>query len=182
MYGQLSRNVATAQALTNPSRYQSDMNSILGAYQLPKWNGFTTSNGLPILPGQGVFQFATGSYNIAQNAQQQLQSLDQQRQKLQQERDQALSSLQSATTSSDVQKYTAVVQALNAGIAEVSQAEAELRNRTSYQTQQLQAGQQIYERAAQQAVQASDYQVIDSGLSGLPMGSFRQPLFWNQQP
>src|SRR3974390_909078 len=26
MYGQLSRNVATAQALTNPSRYQSDMN------------------------------------------------------------------------------------------------------------------------------------------------------------
>src|ERR1700740_2930050 len=83
MYGQLSRNVATAEVLMNPQRYQADMNSILAAYQLPKWNGFTASNGLPVLPGQGMFQFSTGSYNIANNAQQQMQTLDQQRQKLQ---------------------------------------------------------------------------------------------------
>ena len=70
MYGQLSRNVATAEALMNPQRYQADMNSILAAYQLPNWNGFTTANGLPVLPGQGMFQFSTGSYNIANNAQQ----------------------------------------------------------------------------------------------------------------
>ena len=70
MYGQLSRNVATAEALMNPQRYQADMNSILAAYQLPRWNGFTASNGLPVLPGQGMFQFSTGSYNIANNAQQ----------------------------------------------------------------------------------------------------------------
>ncbi len=182
MYGQLSRNVATAEALMNPQRYQADMNSILAAYQLPSWNGFTTANGLPVLPGQGMFQFSTGSYNIANNAQQELQTLDQQRQRLQQQRDAALSSLQSATTASDVQKYTAVVQALNAGIAEVAQAEQELNHRTAYQTQQLQAGQQIYQTSATQAVQASDYKTIDLGLNGLPMGSFRQPVYWGAKP
>ena len=182
MYGQLSRNVATAEALMNPQRYQADMNSILAAYQLPSWNGFTTANGLPVLPGQGMFQFSTGSYNIANNAQQELQTLDQQRQRLQQQRDASLSSLQSATTASDVQKYTAVVQALNAGIAEVAQAEQELNHRTAYQTQQLQAGQQIYQTSATQAVQASDYKTIDLGLNGLPMGSFRQPVYWGAKP
>ena len=182
MYGQLSRNVATAETLMNPQRYQADMNSILAGYQLPSWNGFTTANGLPVLPGQGMFQFSTGSYNIANNAQQELQTLDQQRQRLQQQRDAALSSLQSATTASDVQKYTAVVQALNAGIAEVAQAEQELNHRTVYQTQQLQAGQQIYQTSATQAVQASDYKTIDLGLNGLPMGSFRQPVYWGAKP
>src|ERR1700732_1529289 len=49
MYGQLSRNVATAEALMNPQRYQADMNSILAAYQLPSWNGFTTADGLRVL-------------------------------------------------------------------------------------------------------------------------------------
>ncbi len=178
MYGQLSRDYVSAQALLNPQRYQNDMNYILGSYRLPKWNGFTTSNGLPVLPGQGLFQFQTGSWNIANNAQQQLETLDQQRQKLQQQRDQALSSLQSATTASDVQKYHAVVDALNGAIAEVSQAEQELFHRTALQTQQLQAGQQIYNTSQAQQRQASDYQTIDAGLNGLPLGSFRQPVLW----
>jgi flagellar biosynthesis chaperone FliJ len=67
-----------------------------------------------------MFQFSTGSYNIANNAQQQMQTLDQQRQKLQQQRDAALISLQSATTASDVQKYHAVIDSLNGAIAEVT--------------------------------------------------------------
>src|ERR1700758_1874728 len=46
MYGQLSRNIVAAQALLNPQRYQSDMNSILSAYQLPNWKGYTTASGL----------------------------------------------------------------------------------------------------------------------------------------
>ena len=87
MYGQLSRNVVTAEALMNPQRYQSRHEFDPGSYQLPKWNGFTASNGLPVFQGKGCFQFSTGSYNIANNAQQQLQTLDQQRQKLQQQRD-----------------------------------------------------------------------------------------------
>lgn len=178
VYGKLSQNVATAELLLNPQRYQYDMNAILGSYQLPRWNGFTASNGLPVLPGQGMFQFETGSWNLANNAQQQMQALDQQRQKLQQQRDAALSSLQGATTASDVQKYTAVVQALNASIAEVSQAEQELTHRTALQNQQLDAGQQIYMASQAQRTLANDYQTIDAGLNGLPVGNFRQPVFW----
>jgi hypothetical protein len=181
IYGQLSRAVATAQMLTNPQRYQNDLNSILSTYQLPNWKGYTTTSGLPVLPGQGMFQFSTGSWNIANNAQQQLQSLDQQRQKLQQQRDQALSSLQAATTTSDVQKYHAVVDAINGAIAEVSQAEQELYHRTALQNQQLQAGHQVYEasQAEQRAVAA--YKAIDLDLSALPINDFHQITRWGQQ-
>jgi hypothetical protein len=154
MYGQLSRDYVTAQALLNPQRYQRDMNYILSSYQLPQWNGFTTTNGLPVAPAQGLFQFPTASWNIANNAEQELKTLDDQRQRLQQQRDQALSSLQSATTASDVQKYHAVVNALNGAIAEVSHAEQELYHRTSYQNQQLQAGQQIYNASQAELQQA----------------------------
>ena len=176
MYGQLSRNVATAEALMNPQRYQADMNSILAAYQLPSWNGFTTASGLPVLPGQGMFQFSTGSYNIANNAQQELQTLDQQRQRLQQQRDAALISLQGATTASDVQKYHAVVDSLNGAIAEVSHAEQELYHRTAFQNQQLQAGQQIYNASQAQRQAAATYQAIDSELSRLPANSFHRTV------
>src|SRR6516164_4175543 len=100
LYGRLTRDYVTAQALLNPQRYQRDMNYILSSYQLPQWNGFTTTNGLPVAPAQGLFQFPTASWNIANNAEQELKTLDDQRQRLQQQRDQALSSLQSATTSS----------------------------------------------------------------------------------
>jgi len=144
VYGQLSREYVTAQALLNPQRYQADMNYIWRSYQLPQWNGFTTGNGLPVAPAQGLFQFPTASWNVATNAQQELKALDDQRQRLQQQRDRALSSLQGATTQSDVQKHHAVVTALNGAIAEVSHAEQELYHRTGYQNQQLAAGQQIY--------------------------------------
>jgi hypothetical protein len=176
IYGQLSRAVTTAQVLTNPQRYQNDLNSILSAYELPNWKGYTTASGLPVLPGQGMFQFSTGSWNIANNAQQQLQSLDQQRQKLQQQRDQALSSLQAATTTSDVQKYHAVVDALNGAIAEVSQAEQELYHRTALQNQQLQAGHQIYTASQTQQQAAAAYKAADSELSSVPSGSFHQTV------
>ena len=178
IYGQLSQDVAKAQLLLNPSRYQYDMNSILASYQLPKWNGFTTSTGLPVLPGQGLFQFQTGSWNLANNAQQQFQTLDQQRQKLQQQRDQALSSLQSATDASQVQKYQSVVQALNAAIAEVSQAEQELTHRTVLQQSQLQAGQQIFQSSQVQMQHMTDLQTIDLGLGQLPSNNFRQSVVW----
>ena len=181
LYGQLSRNVVTAQALLNPQRYQSDMNSILSAYQLPNWKGYTTASGLPVLPAQGMFQFSTASWNIATNAQQQFQTLDQQRQKLQQQRDQALSSLQAATTASEVQKYHAVVDALNGAIAELSQAEQELYHRTALRNQQLQAGHQVYQASQAEQRAAAAYQGIDSDLSALPINDFHQTTRWGQQ-
>jgi hypothetical protein len=180
IYGQLSRNVLTAQALLNPQRYQSDMNSILSAYQLPNWKGYTTASGLPVLPGQGMFQFSTGSWNIATNAEQQLQALDQQRQKLQQQRDQALSSLQAASTASDVQKYHAVVDALNGAIAEVSQAEQELYHRTQLQHQQLQAGQNIYNASQAQRQRAADLLSLDADVMSLPVSGVHRTINWGQ--
>src|SRR5215471_6966940 len=50
MYGQLTRDYQQAQAFLNPQRYQRDMNSILGSYQLPQWNGYMASNGGQVLP------------------------------------------------------------------------------------------------------------------------------------
>jgi hypothetical protein len=136
IYGQLSRDYVSAQALLNPQRYRNDMNYILSAYQLPQWNGFTSLNGLRVLPAQGLFQFPTGAWNVANKSLEQLKVLDQQHQKLQQQRDQALSSLEAATTASEVQKYHALLDSLNAAIAEVSQGEQELYHRTALQNQQ----------------------------------------------
>ena len=178
MYGQLSRDYVSAQALLNPQRYQRDMNSILSNYQLPQWNGYTAANGLPVLPAQGLFQFPTASWNVANNAQQELKTLDDQRQRLQQQRDQALSSLQSATTASDVQKYHAVVTGLNGAIAEVAHAEQELYHRTGYQNQQLQAGQQIYNASQAERRFGLDYHDVDAGLNWLPTGDMNRPVLW----
>src|SRR6516164_1085056 len=178
LYGQLSRDYQQAKALLNPQGYQRNMNSILSSYQLPQWNGFTSASGLQVPPTQGVFQFPTASWNVANNAQQQLQTLDQQRQKLQQQRDQALSSLQSATTASDVQKYHAVVTALNGAIAEVSHAEQELYHRTGYQNQQLAAGQQIYNASAVERRFGMDYHDVDTGLNWLPTGDMNRAVLW----
>jgi len=178
LYGQLSRDYVTAQALLNPQRYQRDMNSILSSYQLPQWNGYTAANGSSVLPAQGLFQFPTASWNVANNAQQELKTLDDQRQRVQRQRDQALSSLQSATTASDVQKYHAVVDALNGAIAEVAHAEQELYHRTGYQNQQLAAGQQIYNASEAERRAASDYQAVDAGLNWLPTGGMNKPVLW----
>jgi hypothetical protein len=169
MYGQLSRDYQTAQALLNPQRYRADMNYILRSYQLPEWNGYTASNGLPVLPAQGLFQFPTASWNVANNAQQELKTLDDQRQRLQQQRDQALSSLQAAQTASEVAKYHGVVDALNGAIAEVAHAEQELYHRTGYQNQQLSAGQQIYNASQAEAERSAALSQYDRDIQ-----SFKQ--------
>lgn len=174
VYGKLSQNYAIVQALLNPQRYQNDLNYILGAYRLPKWNGFNTASGLPVLPAQGLFQFSTASWNVANNAQQQLTALDQQRQKLQQQRDQALSSLEAATTVSEVQKYHALLDSLNAAIAEVSQGEQELYHRTAMQNQQLQAGQQIYNASQAEMSRAAEMTSFDRELLSIPISTGSQ--------
>ena len=178
IYGQLSRDYLIAQSLLNPKRYQADMNYILSSYQLPQWKGYSTANGFPVLPGQGLFQFSTGSWNIANNALSQLETLDQQRQRLQRQRDQALSSLQAATTQSDVQKYHAFLDSLNGAIAEVSHAEQELYHRTALQTQQLQAGQQIYNASQAERRAGADYQSVDTDVMALPTSGVHQTLNW----
>jgi hypothetical protein len=127
-----------------------------------------------VLPTQGLFQFPTASWNVANNSLEQLKMLDDQRQRLQKQRDQALSSLQSATTESDVQKYHGVVTALNGAIAEVNHAEQELYHRTGYQNQQLQAGQQLFNASQAEMEQAGALSQYDRDIMSFKQLSGRQ--------
>ena len=103
----------------NPQNFQSQFNSVLATYKQPNWQGVITYGGGQFLPTAGSYQFATANYNAAQTAQQTIASLTAQRQSIQTQRDSAVQSLQAATTQSDVQKWTAIVQALNASMTHI---------------------------------------------------------------
>jgi len=179
IYGQLTASYQRIKALTNPASYQSNLNSILSAYGQAPWNGFTAANGVKVLPNQGTFQFATSDYNVAANIQQQIAQLDQKKQALTQQRNAALQSLQGASDQSAVQKFTAAVTALNGAIADVNQSEQQLFNQGRLQQSQNTAAQQVWQRSQQEQVQAQDYQTIDAGLKGLPVGQMNgQPMLW----
>ncbi len=182
IYGRLASDYQQIQRMTNPQNLQMTFNSILSTYKQPTWNGFTAANGVTIQPNQGSFQFAISNYNVAANVQQQLTQLDQKKQTLTQERDAALQSLQSATDQSTVQKLHSSVTALNGAIADINQSEQQLFNQARLQQTQNVAAQQIYQAAQREATQASDYQAIDQGLNGLPLGNLSQPVLWNQNP
>lgn len=179
IYGQLTTDYLRIKALTNPSTFQADINSILAAYKQPPWNGLAAANGVRVLPNQGAYQFATSNYNIAANVQQQITQLDLKKQALTQQRDAALQSLQAATDQSTVQKYQAAVTALNGAIADVNQSEAQLFNQGRLQQSQNAAAQQVWQRTQQEQVQSQDYQAIDAGLNALPLGQMNgQPVLW----
>src|SRR5260370_10619060 len=135
-YAIISADIVQMQNATNPLGFQSQFNSILATYKQPNWQGVVTYGGGQFLPTAGSYQFATANYNAAQTAQQTIASLTAQRQSVQGQRDSAVQSLQAATTQSDVQKWTAMAQALNASVTHVY---AEI--------------QQVIEQAKQQHVQ-----------------------------
>src|SRR6516225_2893637 len=180
MYNQVSRDYQQLQGLVNPSQYRNDLNSILSAYSQPSWNGFTSMSGANIPPAQGLYQFATSNYNVGQAVQQQLATLEQKKITLTQKRDAALQSLQNATTASDVQKYQAILEGLNAAIADVNQSESQLAQRAHMQQAQNAAAQQIYSASQTERRAAAAYQGIDRDLSALPIGDFHQGARWDQ--
>ena len=132
------------------------------------------------MPAQGLYQFATSDYRIGQRVQQQLAELDQKKQTLTQQRDGALQNLQKATTASDVAKYHAELDALNAGIADVDQCENQLDERARIQQRQNAAAQQIYQQSQAERRAAAAYEGIDRDLSALPVGDFHQGAKWGQ--
>jgi hypothetical protein len=180
MYGQVRQDYQQLQGLVNPGRYQSDLNYILSTYQQPTWNGFTSMSGASIAPVQGLYQFATSDYRIGQTVRQQLAELDQKKQTLTQERDRALQNLQSSTTASDVAKYHAELDALNAAIADVNQSQNQLAERARIQQRQNAAAQSIYQQSQADRRAAAAYRGIDQDLSALPVGDFHQGARWGQ--
>lgn len=181
IYGQLTSDYQEIQSLTNPQNFQANFNSILATYKQPPWNGFRSANGLNIQPNQGSFQFPVSDYNVAANVQQQLTQLDQKKQVLTQQRDTALQSLQSATDQSTVQKFHSIVTALNGAIADINQSEQQLFNQARLQQTQNVAAEQIYRAAQKEETQAADYQAIDQGLNGLPLGNLQTPVLWGSK-
>jgi len=180
MYGKVTRDYQQLQGLVNPSRYRSDLNSVLSAYSQPSWNGFTSMSGANIPPVQGLYQFATSNYNVGQAVQRQLATLEQKKIALTQKRDAALQSLQNATTASDVQKYQGILEGLNGAIADVNQSENHLAQRAHIQQTQNAAAQQIYSASQAERRAAAAYQGIDQDLSALPVGDFHQGARWGQ--
>jgi hypothetical protein len=169
------------QGFLNPRRYQNDFNYILGSYQQPQWNGFQSLNGSMISPNQGLYQWDTARYNIASAAQEELKQLEEQRQRLEQRRDAVLQSLQGASsdrTAADVAQYHAVLDGLNGALAEVGARENQVAHQVRLKNQQIGAGQEIYRASQAERIQASDYQTIDAGLNGLPIGDMNRPVLW----
>jgi len=178
MYGQLQQGYQQLQGMTNPRNLQYSYNSILSSYSQPQWNGFQSLNGTSLSPNPGLYQFPTLDYNVGATMTQQLDQLEQKKKQLTQERDNAFQSLQSATTSSDVQKYPASLTALNAAIADVNQSEQQLYNRGRIQQSQNASAQQIYRSSQAEQRAAAAYQGIDNDLSALPSDNFRQGVLW----
>jgi hypothetical protein len=181
IYGQLNYDYQRLQGMINPQNLQSNFNGILFQYQYQPWQGFTAANGLNIGPNPGLYQWPTSDFNIGKNLQQQLTQLDQKKRQLTQQRDTALQSLQSATTASDVAKYHASLDGLNAAIADVNQSEQQLYNQGRIQQSQNASAQQIYQASSVERRQMEDLQTIDAGLNGLPLGNLGQPVLWNKQ-
>jgi len=181
IYAQANKDVTDWSAYVNPQSWKMTANSILQTYGQPALTTFTASNGVRVGTAQSLVQFQTANYNTAASAQQRVATLNQQLQTLTQQLAAATSGMQSATTQSAVQKYQATISALHASIDATRAALQEAELSQQLQTQQNNAAQQISRAAQAQAVQASDYQAIDQGLNGLPMGNFSQPVLWGGQ-
>jgi hypothetical protein len=74
-----------------------------------------------------------------------------------------------------------MVTALNGAIADINQSAQELFNQGQLQQTQNAAAQQIYQTARKEQTQAADYQAIDQGLNGLPLGNLQTPVLWGSK-
>jgi len=180
-YAQITYDFQRMQTYFNPASYQYDMNSILYTYRQPNWQGMLAYGGTAYVPAAGNYQFATASFNTAKTAQETIQSLTTQRQNLQTRRDSALQSLQSATTQSDVQKWTAVLQTLNSSISHIDAQIQQVNQQVSLQQAQLSAGQAVYQATQREQLGASMLNGVERDLGSFNRvtANYLQPVHWN---
>lgn len=175
---QAQKDVADWSAYVNPQSWQLTTDSILNIYQQPGLPSIMAANGVRIGTPQSLIQFSTADYNTAYGAQQTVERLNQQLQTQTQQLAQATSKMQAATTQSEVQKYQATISALHAAIDATKAALQQAELSEKLQVQQNNNAQQLTRDAETMAQHMADLQVIDQGLSGLPMGNFNEPVFW----
>jgi hypothetical protein len=180
-YARITYDFQRMQTYFNPASYQYDMNSILYTYRQPTWQGMLAYGGTAYVPSVGNYQFATASFNTARTAQQTIQSLTTQRQNLQTQRDSALQSLQGATTQSDVQKWTAVLQTLNSSISHIDAQIQQVNQQVSLQQAQISAGQAVYQASQREQIGASMLNGMERDLGSFSRvtANYLQPVHWN---
>jgi uncharacterized protein YoxC len=180
-YAQITYDFQRMQTYFNPASYQYDMASILNTYRQPNWQGMLAYGGTAYVPAAGNYQFATASFNTTKTAQQTIQSLTTQRQNLQTQRDSALQSLQSATTQSDVQKWTAVLQTLNSSISHIDAQIQQVNQQVSLRQAQLSAGQAVYQATQREQLGASMLNGVERDLGSFNRvtANYLQPVHWN---
>src|SRR6266436_6650584 len=180
-YAQITYDFQRMQTYFNPASYRYDMASILYTYRQPNWQGMLAYGGTAYVPAAGNYQFATASFNTAKTAQQTIQSLTTQRQNLQTQRDSALQSLQSATTQSDVQKWTAVLQTLNSSISHIDAQIQQVNQQVNLQQAQISAGQAVYQSSQREQLGASMLNGVERDLGSFSRvtTNYLQPVHWN---
>ena len=180
-YAMISSDIYQMQAAVNPQNFQSQFNSILATYKQPNWQGVITYGGGQFMPTAGNFQFATANYSVVQTAQKTIASLTAQRQSVQTQRDSALQSLQAATTQSDVQKWTAVVQALNASMTHIDAEIQQVIEQAKLQQTQNSAAQSIYTATQREQIAASLQNGFEQDLGSFARVApiYMQPAQWN---
>jgi uncharacterized protein YoxC len=180
-YAQITYDFQRMQTYFNPANYQYDVASILNTYRQPNWQGMLAYGGTAYVPAAGNYQFATASFNTVKTAQQTIQSLTTQRQNLQTQRDSALQSLQSATTQSDVQKWTAVLQTLNSSISHIDGQIQQVNQQVTLQQAQLSAGQTVYQASQREQMGASMLNGVERDLGSFSRvtANYLQPVHWN---
>ena len=180
-YAMISSDLYQMQAAVNPQNFQSQFNSVLATYKQPNWQGVITYGGGQFMPTAGNFQFATANYSVVQTAQKTIASLTAQRQSVQTQRDTALQSLQAATTQSDVQKWTAVVQALNASMTHIDAEIQQVIEQAKLQQTQNSAAQSIYTATQREQIAASLQNGFEQDLGSFARVApiYMQPAQWN---
>src|SRR6516165_3577480 len=130
---QVMYNYQRLQALAQPQYLQGQLSNLTTAYQLYNWN--------PMVPG--TYQFYSAGWQVSQDTQDQILQLERQRQRLETQRDQLLNDIANASTTAEVQKYSAALNGVNGALAEVSARAHEAALQSQLQQQQLNAGREV---------------------------------------
>jgi hypothetical protein len=179
-YAMISADIQQMKYAVNPQNFQSQFNSVLATYKQPNWQGAITYGGGQFLPTPGNYQFAMANYNAAQTAQQTIASLTAQRQTIQSQRDSAIQSMQAATNQSDGQKWTAMVQALNASITHIDAEIQQVIEQAKLQQTQNSAAQSMYAASQREQLAASMQNGFEQDLGSFARVApiYMQPAGW----
>jgi hypothetical protein len=180
-YAMISSDIFQMKAAVDPQNFQSQFNSVLATYKQPNWQGVVTYGGGQFMPMAGNYQFSAANYAAAQTAQQTIASLNTQRQSVQTQRDNALRSLQAATTQSDVQKWTAVLQSLNASMTHIDAEIQQVVEQAKLQQAQNAAAQSIYSATQREQIAASLQNGFEQDLGSFARVApiYMQPAGWS---